>query len=293
MFVVWGLATHPSEALFVTGGYDNAIKVWDEPTHKCIKTLEFPIQEDCKRGKKINQVAWSEDGSLILAGSEDSNLMLVSWPEFEFLGFINIPPKSKTAAVESVSYIRFSQDSKRVAVAHMDSNVYIYDIVHKKDEPVSLKQWTPLKHGAAPTHVRWSADSTRIQSFTRDYEVQNWKLDAKKKKGKFDPFFPDPDEIKWAGDPLIAGWDTMGLFQEGWDGTDLNDASLSPDQKYIVSGDDFGNLRLHKYPAVDRAACVKYPGHAEFVVGIEFLATSASVVSCGGEDMAVVQWSLK
>ena len=49
---------------------------------------------------------------------------------------------------------------------------------------------------------------------------------------------------------------------------------------------------LHKYPAVDRDACRKYPGHAEFVVGIEFLSGVDQVISCGGSDMAVVQWDL-
>ena len=59
--------------------------------------------------------------------------------------------------------------------------------------------------------------------------------------------------MKWAGDPLIAGWDTEGLYQQGWDGTDLNDATLTSDRKFVCSGDDFGCVRLHAYPAVSNA----------------------------------------
>jgi WD40 repeat protein len=290
---IWGIACHPTEPIFVTGGWDNAIKAWDAPSRKCTKTLEFPLEKGDKHGKKVSQVAFSNDGTLLMCGTEDSNLVIVSWPEFEFKGFVNIPPKSKSAPVEAVSYIRFTEDDKHVAVAHMDSNVYIFDI-KRKDGEVELKQWAPLKQGTAPTHVRWSADSKHLQSFTRDYEIQTWNIDLKKKKGKFEPFLPDPDKIEWAADPLIAGWDVQGLYQtqEGWDGTDLNDASLSPDKQYIVSGDDYGYLRLHRYPAIDQTACYKYPGHAEFVVGIEFLETGDEVISCGGADMCVVQWKL-
>ncbi len=102
-----------------------------------------------------------------------------------------------------------------------------------------------------------------------------------------------PDKLKWGGDPLIAGWDTEGLYQAGWDGTDLNDATLTSDSKLVVSGDDYGTIRLHNYPAIDKEACKAYTGHAEFVVGVEFLRDDSQLISCGGDDMAIFQWKLK
>merc|ERR1712152_135463 len=82
------------------------------------------------------------------------------------------------------------------------------------------------------------------------------------------------------------------MGQPGWDGTDLNDATCTSDNKLIVSGDDYGVVRLHNYPAIDPSACYEYRGHAEFVVGVEFLRDDSQLITCGGNDMAIFQWKL-
>ena len=33
---IWALCTSPKEAMFATGGYDNAVKVWDAKSMKCV-----------------------------------------------------------------------------------------------------------------------------------------------------------------------------------------------------------------------------------------------------------------
>ena len=43
---IWALSTSPTGTLFATGGYDNAVKVWDASTMKCIATHEFEINDD-------------------------------------------------------------------------------------------------------------------------------------------------------------------------------------------------------------------------------------------------------
>jgi WD40 repeat protein len=114
----------------------------------------------------------------------------------------------------------------------------------------------------------------------------------KKCAGKHVPNVPDPDFVKWADDPLVAGWDVQGLYQDGFDGTDLNDATVTSDNKLIVTGDDFGIVRIHNYPAIDPSACFEYTGHAEFVVGVEMLRSDKQLISCGGADMAIFQWEI-
>jgi len=113
-----------------------------------------------------------------------------------------------------------------------------------------------------------------------------------KKTGEFLTKIPDPDLVQWDGDPLVAGWDVVGLYQRGWDGTDLNDTALTSDSTLIASGDDFGTVRLHNYPAVDPEACRTYNGHAEFVVGLDFLADDSYLFTVGGADMSIFQWKL-
>merc|ERR1712100_151730 len=132
----------------------------------------------------------------------------------------------------------------------MDSRTYIFDISKMK-----LDCWKRgLSEVAAPSHLQFSADHTMLRVFTRDYEISHWELDSDRRRGKRYTYLPDPDEVKWAGDPLIAGWDVQGLYQEEWDGTDLNDAAVlsSGDSPLIASGDDYGWVRLHNYPALAR-----------------------------------------
>jgi len=92
---------------------------------------------------------------------------------------------------------------------------------------------------------------------------------------------------------LIAGWDVEGLYQAEWDGTDLNDAAVDPTGKYIASGDDFGWVRLHNYPAIDREAHKKYQAHSAFVVGVEWTGAGDYLATIGGNDYSLFQWRLK
>jgi WD40 repeat protein len=288
---IWGLATHPQKNFFVTGGYDNAIKLWDADTRKCIDTFEFELEEGDKKGYQVSCAAWSNAGDLIAVGTEQSKIAIFKSEPLTLLTLHEIPPKTQGGAVEAVSYLRFSPDGNLLAAAHMDSNMYIFS-VSPAPEGVLLERWPPLPHVAAPTNVQFSGDGTMVKSLTRDYEVCHWRLDADKQRAKFEPSIPLPEDLEWGDDPLIAGWDVEGLYQQGWDGTDLNDATVTSDRTLIVSGDDYGTVRLHNYPAIAPEACKAYTGHAEFVVGVEFLRDDSQLITCGGDDMAIMQWRL-
>jgi len=220
---------------------------------------------------------------------------------------------------EGVSYMRFNEDDSILAVAHMDSNLYLFTVVgggslggpiklERSDSSRYLEQkaleagptyglepWKPAPHRAAPTHIQWNSDATMLKVLTRDYEVAHWRVDKTSSTLKFYPHIPDPDDVKWAGDPLVAGWDVEGCYQPEWDGTDLNDVTLSEDGQFLVAGDDFGLVRLFKYPAVCNKPDVhrKYRGHSSFVVGVEFCRNNVDLITCGGNDMAIFQWRLE
>eukprot|EP01084_Bolivina_argentea_P273583 466066_1 len=291
---IWALCTSPNEKLFATGGYDNAVKVWDADAQRCIATHECEPTDEAPKGYQFCSGHWSNNGDILAFGTEDSNIVLYTWKNgtLNYVSTTNIPPKNANAEIEGVAYLRFSNDSKLLAAAHMDSNLYIFSVDGIGSAAPTLEQWPPMSHIAAPTNVQFTADSGVVKTLTRDYEIAHWTLDAKKKKGKFLTKQPDPDDTEWADDPLIAGWDTQGLYQSGWDGTDLNDATVTSDNKLIASGDDYGCVRLHNYPAVDPENCIEYHGHAEFVVGVEFLRDDSQLITCGGNDMAIFQWKV-
>eukprot|EP01083_Nonionella_stella_P262735 893129_1 len=294
---IWGLCTHPFLDLFATGGYDNAIKIWDAKTMTCIKTYEFELEQGDKQGHQISCGHWNNDGDVLVFGTENTSCIAVFWfnsknMDLQFQQIIEIPPKNKNAEVEPVAYLRFSNDGNILGAAHMDSNLYIYSVQSAQGR-VILQQWpVGLPHVAAPVNIQFSDDGKLVKTLTRDYEVVHWELDIDRYKGKFIAKIPDPDVIKWADDPLIAGWDVEGLYQKGWDGTDLNDATLTSDEKLVATGDDYGKVRLHNFPSTDQKTCNVYEGHAEFVVGVEFLRDDSQLITCGGADQAIFQWKL-
>jgi len=291
-----GLCSHPQKSLFATGGYDNAIKIWDPTTRKCLYTHEYEKEQGDKVGKQCVCAAWSPNGKFIVFGTEDSCICIFSFgdkePRLQFQSIYTIPKKNKNASIEAVQYLRFNEDSTLLGCAHMDSNLYIFNVEVGQDGKIELKQWDGLNHIAAPTHVQWTKDSKWVKTLTRDYEIVHWKVDTKARKATFSPQIADPDKVEWTGDPLLAGWDVQGLYQPGFDGTDLNEATLTRDRRFVISGDDYGTVRLHNYPAIDPENHIGYGGHAEFVQAVAVTYDDSQVISIGGEDMAIFQWKI-
>jgi len=295
---VWGLTTCNMEGyehLYITGGFDGVLKMWDCKEHVLIDTYEFEHEEKAPM-KQIASCIWSNDGMLVAAGSEDGCVYLFTWFEnraLELVAQYDCPVK-KGREAEGVAYMRFSEDDELLAVAHMDANLYMFSVTgHGKRW--TLDPWKPATHRAAPTHIQWAADSALIKVLTRDYEIAHWIVDKNTHCLKFYPHQPDPDDIDWAGDPLVAGWDVQGCYLAEWDGTDLNDVTLSGDGQFLAAGDDFGFVRLYKYPAVSNkpGAHRAYLGHSSFVVGVEFCRNDEYLITCGGNDMAIFQWRLE
>jgi len=295
---VWGLTTCSKEGfehIYITGGYDGVLKMWDTHKRMIIDTYEFERLEN-KGYKQIVNCIWSNDGMLVAAGSEDGWVYLFTWLEnraLELVAHYEIAVK-KGREAEGVSYMRFSEDDDVLAVAHMDAHLYLFTVTgHGKNW--TLEPWKAANHRAAPTHIQWTADSSMVKVLTRDYEIAHWLVDKGTSSLKFYPHHPDPDDVEWAGDPLIAGWDVQGCYQAEWDGTDLNDVTLSGDGQFLAAGDDFGFVRLFKYPAVcnKKEAHRAYLGHSSFVVGVEFCRDDDYLITCGGNDMAIFQWKLE
>ena len=59
----------------------------------------------------------------------------------------------------------------------------------------------------------------------------------------------------------------------------------------LATGDDFGTVKLFKYPCVIQKACNnEYFGHSSHVTKVKFSANDRFVVSTGGGDMTVMIW---
>jgi WD40 repeat protein len=293
--------------------------VWDAKTRTGLATYEFTKggdpwtwqrkqddgkEEDNKEERKpikdsweFVTSSWEETGRLVAVGTETSAVAIFAFQrnpvKLNLLTCWKIPPKSEKAEEEAVSVVAFNKDASMLAVAHMDSNVYIYNVTYDakvlKVEPFKK----PVSNRAAPSHLQWSDDSTMVQVLTRDYEIARFFVDKDQKTISRCVKLPDPDKFKWYGDPLLTGWETKGCLQREMDGTDINDVTVTSDKKLVACGDDYGHVRLHNYPVVVQEPNKCYSGHAEHVVGVEFMGNDNYLISCGGADFAIFQWVVK
>ena len=55
-------------------------------------------------------------------------------------------------------------------------------------------------------------------------------------------------DVEWVTQNCLVSFDTIGVWPETIDGTDLTMGCKSPSGKYFASGDDFGKLKLYNHP---------------------------------------------
>ena len=83
----------------------------------------------------------------------------------------------------------------------------------------------------------------------------------------------------------------MGVWQEGQDGTDVNEVWRSVDGKRLFSADDSGQVRVVNDPCVlARAPSHGHRAHSSHVTAARGSWCDAWVASSGGRDCCVMQW---
>ena len=100
---------------------------------------------------------------------------------------------------------------------------------------------------------------------------------------------------EWATQSCIYGWHVRGVWPEGADGTDINACGRSNEgtRELLVTSDDFGKVKLFRYPSIVPNADHKpYNGHSSHVTNVAFSSQDRWVVSVGGEDQAVFVWEV-
>jgi len=97
----------------------------------------------------------------------------------------------------------------------------------------------------------------------------------------------------WASWNCILGWPVQGIFPPAANGTDINMVARSPDASVLASADDFGMVKLFRFPCpVNEAAFKQYNGHSSHVTNVAFSSSQGQqyLVSTGGEDKCIFQW---
>ncbi|KAL4666645.1 hypothetical protein H8959_005334 [Pygathrix nigripes] len=132
---LWGLATHPSQAQFVTCGQDKLVHLWSSESHQ---PLWSRIIEDPARS-----AGFHPSGSVLAV---DGN--------------------------EQISVVKFSPDGAYLAVGSHDNLVYVYTVDQGGRKVSRLGKCSG--HSSFITHLDWAQDSSCFVTNSGDYEILYW-----------------------------------------------------------------------------------------------------------------------
>lgn len=156
------------------------------------------------------------------------------------------------------------------------------------------------------SHVDWSADSNYLRTNDGSYELLYYDVKSKNQvvnavRNASQSNKPIMKDVEWATTTCPITWATQGVWARGMDGTDINHCDRSGDShpdgyQLLATGDDFGQVKIFRYPAmVEPSQAVVCRGHSSHVTKVKFGAVSGQsmLFSTGGNDGCVIQWKLE
>ncbi|XP_049795931.1 echinoderm microtubule-associated protein-like 2 isoform X2 [Schistocerca nitens] len=284
---LWGLARHPTLPQFATAGFDRLLHVWDSMSHSTVwsKDLAEPLQS----------AGFSPDGSLLVVGCVSGRWLSLDVETREVL-------TSYTDGNEPIQVVQFSPNGQLLALGSRDNNIYIYQVADDGRKFSRVGRCSPerrqrrtsslsslLGHSSYITHLDWSEDSQHIRSNSGDYELLYWNAGLCRQIQQSSSM----RDITWATTNCTITFDTVGIWPEGADGTDVNGCCRAHEASLLATADDFGKVKLYTFPASQpKSLCHIYGGHSSHVTSVAFLHDDSRLVSTGGRDTSVMQWAL-
>jgi len=84
--------------------------------------------------------------------------------------------------------------------------------------------------------------------------------------------------VDWMTHTCVISFETIGIWPEGADGTDVNNCTRSGDGKLLATGDDFGKVKLFSHPACQPKVTWSKLFDARSCKSIEFSTIKSAVI---------------
>ncbi|XP_044004070.1 echinoderm microtubule-associated protein-like 2 isoform X2 [Aphidius gifuensis] len=267
---VWGLAEHPILLQFATAGHDRLLQMWDSPSHSVVWSKDI--------GEQAQSICFSPDGEVIVVGCVSGKWLVIDSESREIYAH-------HADGAEPIQTCRFSPDGTLLAIGSRDNHIYIYQV--SEDAKKYSRVGRCMGHSSFITHLDWSSDGQYLRTNSGDYELLYWNPGVCRQI----PQSSSLRDVDWATHTCSISFETIGIWPEGADGTDVNICARSGDGKLLATGDDFGKVKLFSYPACQpKTLAHVYGGHSSHVTNVTFLQDDARLITTGGADTSVLQW---
>ncbi|CAH8432767.1 unnamed protein product [Schistosoma bovis] len=312
----WSLAKHPQAHQFLTGGRDHLVVLWDSLSKQAIWSKEFTDAIHCAAFYPLQSVSIT-NGTMSPVNNNDNNnindnniidetnnldfnvsmmnshdLLVVlgtstgRWLVFNCLKQEIIAAHSDGLG-EQIECVAYSPDGNYLALGSRDNVIYVYNVLERGYKYNRVGRC--CGHSSFILHIDWSVDGRFLRSVSGDYEILFWTaFDCRQ--------VVSPStlrDLEWASQTCTLGWEVAGIWPSDSDGTDVNACDHSPTADILATGDDYGKVKLFKYPTnKPKAEFRAYNGHSSHVTNVTFLYDGSRLISIGGKDTAVLQWEV-
>ena len=285
---------------------DGSIEIWDGDLLKFVERInskKFCAHAEgdegvsqYKKGKHfpkewIQDIKYSQSGNFLAVGSHDNNIYM----------YRRKPLREQTFEI-------YKQGRYELYCVCAKHNSFITHLDFSKIEGSgSMVCKAPAKDGTNDLTAAFGQDgqwyhegdeSRYLMSTCGAYELLFWDLSvsslhkgSRPYKAKQVTRVSTLKDISWYTFTMPLGWNVQGIWPPAADGTDINAISRSNNERLCVTADDFGRVKLFRWPCISNKAQSKnYRGHASHVTNITFSHDDGYVISTGGTDNCIFLW---
>lgn len=269
------LAIHPTQNQFITGGYDKNIHLWDTMSHLVVWSKDI--------GESVHASSFSPDGSIIII----STMTVGRWMVLDSTTRQLISMHNDGS--DLIECIKFSPNGRYVALGSRDNNIYVYQV---SDEYRKFNRIGRCSgHTSYVISIDWDTSNTYIQTTSILFEHLFWNASICRQLNNVSI----ARDLEFVTHNSMIGFNVFGVWPDNFDngGPFISTMDRSHNCKLLLTGDDVGRLNLFTYPSC-QPKCLhhSYVGHTSTVPNARFLADDSRIISIGGKDSSILQWSV-
>ncbi|XP_052761033.1 echinoderm microtubule-associated protein-like CG42247 isoform X2 [Mya arenaria] len=270
---ILGVVPHPFEPTFISAGMDQIVYKWSLVTHKV--TWRSKVEAPC------TSAAVDQRHELIAVGMSDGTFTVLNSYNGMHITTVNV-------GAEPIGCLAFSPDGCNLALGTNDGLVIVFTV---HDRGQAFRKVTPplTGHTSGVAHVDWSTDGRCIQSSSYTHELLFWDIDGMQQI-RMHRLMRDVD---WFTSTCHVQYGLIGPWSNLEKGETVKVVNRSNFRDTVITGDSKGRIRLYKYPCSKEKADFRgVRVYSSDVTAACFTPDTRTVITCGGHDAAMVQWTL-